>query len=65
VSDIDAAAVESLKVLDPNRPIREADIERLLSNVRFLEVMADWPGYRGDVSVTSLQQFLKYRRGTA
>jgi hypothetical protein len=27
VRDIDIAAVESLKVLDPNWPIREADIE--------------------------------------
>jgi hypothetical protein len=26
VSDIDTAAAEGLKVLDPNRPIREADI---------------------------------------
>jgi hypothetical protein len=26
VSDIDTAAADSLKVLDPNRPIREADI---------------------------------------
>ena len=26
VSDIDTAAVDSLKVLDPNRPIREADL---------------------------------------
>jgi hypothetical protein len=26
VSDIDTAVVDSLKVLDPNRPIREADI---------------------------------------
>ena len=26
VSDIDTAAVDSLKALDPNRPIREADI---------------------------------------
>ena len=25
MSDIDIAAVDSLKVLDPNRPIREAD----------------------------------------
>ena len=25
-SDIDTAVVDSLKVLDPNRPIREADI---------------------------------------
>jgi len=27
VSDIDTAAADSLKVLDPKRPIREADIE--------------------------------------
>jgi len=26
VGDIDIAVVDSLKVLDPNRPIREADI---------------------------------------
>jgi len=26
VSDTDTAVVKSLKVLDPNRPIREADI---------------------------------------
>jgi hypothetical protein len=28
VSDIDTAVVDSLKVLDPKRPIREADISR-------------------------------------
>ena len=28
MSDIDTAMVDSLKVLDPNRPIREADIRR-------------------------------------
>jgi hypothetical protein len=28
VSDTDTAVVKSLKVLDPNRPIREADIVR-------------------------------------
>ena len=28
VSDIDTAAADSLKVLDPKRPIREADIWR-------------------------------------
>jgi hypothetical protein len=27
VSDIDTAAADSLKVLDPKRPIREADIQ--------------------------------------
>jgi len=28
VSDIDTVVVDSLKVLDPKRPIREADIAR-------------------------------------
>jgi hypothetical protein len=28
VSDIDTVVVDSLKALDPNRPIREADIEK-------------------------------------
>ena len=28
VSDIDTVAVDSLKALDPNRPIREADMSR-------------------------------------
>jgi hypothetical protein len=32
VSDIDTAVVDSLKVLDPNRPIREAD-KRALTNL--------------------------------
>ena len=35
VSDIDTVVVDSLKVLDPKRPIREADIQRLAVNVRF------------------------------
>jgi hypothetical protein len=34
VSDIDTAVVDSLKVLDPNRPIREADIRRRSLDVR-------------------------------
>ena len=29
MSDIDTAVVESLKALDPKRPIREADMGRL------------------------------------
>jgi hypothetical protein len=33
VSDIDIAVVDSLKVLDPNRPIREADIRRIAWDV--------------------------------
>jgi hypothetical protein len=33
-SDVDAAAVDSLKALDPSRPIREADIGGHSINVR-------------------------------
>jgi hypothetical protein len=35
VSDIDTAVVKSLKVLDPNRPIREADMSVAPNDVRF------------------------------
>jgi hypothetical protein len=34
VSDIDTAAADSLKVLDPNRPIREADIASTFMSTR-------------------------------
>jgi hypothetical protein len=34
-SDIDTVVVDSLKALDLERPIREADIERRLRHVRF------------------------------
>jgi hypothetical protein len=37
VSDIDTEAVDSLKALDPDRPIREADILFAPVDVRF------WP----------------------
>ena len=33
-SDIDTAVVDGLKVLDPDRPIREADIARNFPNIR-------------------------------
>ena len=33
VGDIDTVAMESLKALDPNRPIREADIGAAQINV--------------------------------
>jgi len=36
VSDIDIAVVDSLKVLDPKRPIREADIVQERAKNRFL-----------------------------
>ena len=42
VSDIDTAAADSLKVLDPKRPIREADIDWRSPNVRFVPI-ADIP----------------------
>ena len=34
VSDIDTALVDSLKALDPNRPIREADMCSARAHVR-------------------------------
>ena len=36
VSDIDTAAADSLKVLDPKPPIREADIDERDCHVRFV-----------------------------
>ena len=36
MSDIDTAVVDSLKVLDPKRPIREADIGPRARHVRFV-----------------------------
>ena len=41
VSDINTAVVDSLKVLDPNRPIREAD---MLCRTRFNANLAEWSG---------------------
>jgi hypothetical protein len=41
VSDIDTAVVDSLKTLDPNRPIREADILLNLFDVRSVPPIAD------------------------
>ena len=35
VSDIDTALVDTLKALDPNRPIREADMPSVPANVGF------------------------------
>jgi hypothetical protein len=36
VSDIDTAVVDSLKALDPNRPIREADVVLTAANGSFV-----------------------------
>ncbi len=42
VGDIDIAVVDSLKVLDPNRPIREADmpVGRLCANGRHRSIIS-------------------------
>ena len=40
MSDIDTAVVDSLKVLDPDRPIREADIASALQPVELLGLLA-------------------------
>ena len=37
--DIDTEVVDSLKVLDPKGPIREADIVRLWLHVRFVPIL--------------------------
>jgi hypothetical protein len=39
VSDINIAAVDSLKVLDPNRPIREADKHGHGWNGRYVPIL--------------------------
>jgi hypothetical protein len=41
VSDIDTAVVDSLEALDPDRPIREADMASVLPNVRLYPAKAD------------------------
>jgi len=38
-SDIDTAEVDSLKVLDPEWPIREADMRELPRNVRLVPIL--------------------------
>ena len=40
MSDIDTAAADSLKVLDPKRPIREADIDQVAVTIR--DFMMGW-----------------------
>jgi len=51
VSDIDTAVVKSLKALDPNRPIREADIAMCGSDVGFRGVRA----HRANLLVQSVE----------
>jgi hypothetical protein len=47
-TDIDTAAVDSLKALDPERPIREADIHHL-RRMSDLPLKADIDRHRLDV----------------
>jgi hypothetical protein len=60
-SDVDTVVVDSLKALDPDRPIREADIERRHWNVRFgpipdMTVVKGW-GFRRTSLLTETRQF--------
>jgi hypothetical protein len=43
VSDIDTVEVDSLKVLDPNRPIREADNGTLRDTCVYSIIASEWP----------------------
>jgi hypothetical protein len=47
-SDIDTVMVDSLKVFDPRRPIREADIGDLPPNIRFRGKKTDFTNVRAD-----------------
>jgi len=49
VSDINIAAVDSLKVLDPNRPIREADKLRGGRFVRLSAMYGRRPRCKGKI----------------
>ena len=44
MSDIDTVPVDSLKALDPDRPIREADIMRAPEACRSNTVLTSCPG---------------------
>jgi hypothetical protein len=46
VSDIDTAVVDSLKALDPKRPIREADINSTEAGRFSLAVMPETTRYK-------------------
>jgi hypothetical protein len=47
VSDIETAEVDSLKALDPERPIREADTEQTSPNDRSLTHSGHAEGFAG------------------
>jgi len=54
VSDIDTAIVDSLKVLDPKRQIREADMAALKSDVQRHERGLDGPTCCSPTSIPTL-----------
>jgi len=51
VSDIDTVLVDSLKALDPKRPIREEDMRRQLRHIRIVPE-ATFLRHRRDTEVT-------------
>jgi hypothetical protein len=53
VSDIDTVVVDSLKVLDPKRPIREADMPTAPANVRFRGKSGHWSALALNPSVVN------------
>ena len=66
MSDIDTVVVDSLKALDPNRPIREADIERLSAPTQPVAiepkaVMKAFSGGDGNCSCGPQHGFGQYR----
>ena len=50
VSDIDTAVVDSLKALDPKRPIREADIQPVPQAGALESKKASIPSWIGKIS---------------
>jgi hypothetical protein len=60
VSDINTVVADSLKVLDPKRPIREADITMIfLSTQRYIVVI----GRDGVVEADAASKFEEVERG--
>ena len=49
MSDIDTVMVDSLKALDPEWPIREADIARAFMSTRPIKVVKKKPGAQARV----------------
>jgi hypothetical protein len=57
VSDIDTVVVDSLKALDPEWPIREADMEQTSRDVRFVPIATE----RNAAKATAIRS--PYQRG--